>query len=107
MRVFVELLDARILEPLDEKYRGIVARGEKSESQALKALEKEQEVKGLSEAELLQIYNLAPQAVEILQNIVVDWEDRFTAEEMEIVVKTVSEVFRCGEKLPEMSGNGN
>jgi hypothetical protein len=50
---------------------------------------------------------LAPQAVEILQNIVVDWEERFTAEEMEIVVQTVGEVFRCGEKLPEGSSNGN
>jgi FixJ family two-component response regulator len=75
----------------------------------MKLLEKEQEAKGLSEAELLQVYNLAPQAVEILQNIVVDWEERFTAEEMEVVVKTVGEVFRCGERLPETetSSNGN
>jgi hypothetical protein len=107
MRVFVEKLDERILEPLDEKFRGVVERGEKTQAQALKALEKEQEAKGLSEAELLQVYNLAPQAVEILQNIVVDWEERFTAEEMEIVVQTVGEVFRCGEKLPEGSSNGN
>jgi hypothetical protein len=109
MRVFVEKLDERILEPLDEKYRGIVAMGEKSEAQAMKLLEKEQEAKGLSEAELLQVYNLAPQAVEILQNIVVDWEERFTAEEMEVVVQTVGEVFRCGERLPETetSSNGN
>jgi hypothetical protein len=103
MRVFVEKLDERILEPLDEKYKEIIRSGEKTEAQALKALEREQEAKGLSEAELLQVYNLAPQAVEILQNIVVDWEERFTAEEMEIVVQTIVEVFRCGEKLPEMS----
>jgi hypothetical protein len=103
MRVFVEKLDERILEPLDEKYKEIIRSGEKTEAQALKALEKEQEAKGLSEAELLQVYNLAPQAVEILQNIVVDWEERFTAEEMEIVVQTIMEVFRCGEKLPKMS----
>jgi len=101
MRVFVEVLDERILGPLEEKYRGVIRSGEKTEAQALKALEREQEMKGLSEAELLQIYNLAPNAVEILQNIVVEWEERFTAEEMEIVVKTVGEVFRCGEKLPE------
>lgn len=101
MRVFVEMLDERILGPLEEKFRENVASEEKSEAQALKVLEREQEMKGLSEAELLQVYNLAPQAVEILQNIVVDWEERFTAEEMEVVVKTVGEVFRCGEKLPE------
>lgn len=103
MRVFVEKLDERILEPLDEKYKGIIESKEKTEAQALKALEREQEAKGLSEAELLQVYNLAPQAVEILQNIVVDWEERFTAEEMEIIVQTVGEVFRCGETLPETS----
>jgi len=103
MRVFVEKLDEKILEPLDEKYREIIRSGEKSEAQALKALEREQEAKGLSEAELLQVYNLAPQAVEILQNIVVDWEERFTQEEMEVVVQTIGEVFRCGEKLPETS----
>ena len=103
MRVFVEKLDERILEPLDEKYKEIIKSGEKTEAQALKAMEREQEAKGLSEAELLQVYNLAPQAVEILQNIVVDWEERFTSEEMEIVVQTIGEVFRCGEKLPETS----
>lgn len=103
MKVFVERLDERILSGLEEKYRESIKRGEKSEAQALKALEREQEAKGLTETELLQIYNLAPQAVEILQNIVVDWEERFTAEEMEAVVQTVGEVFRCGEKLPETS----
>ena len=103
MRVFVERLDERILGGLEEKYRESIKSGEKSEAQALKALEREQEAKGLTETELLQIYNLAPQAVEILQNIVVDWEERFTAEEMEVVVQTVGEVFRCGEKLPETS----
>lgn len=103
MRVFVERLDERILGPLEERYREIIRSGEKSEAAALKALELEQEKKGLSEAELLQVYNLAPQAVEILQNIVVDWEERFTGEEMEVVVQTVGEVFRCGEKLPEAS----
>ena len=103
MRVFVERLDERILRGLEEKYRESIKSGEKSEAAALKALEREQEAKGLTETELLQIYNLAPQAVEILQNIVVDWEERFTAEEMEAVVQTVGEVFRCGEKLPETS----
>lgn len=100
MRVFVEKLDERILGPLDEKWKAMVQSGEKSEAQALKGLDKEMEAKGLSEAELLQVYNLAPQAVEILQNIVVDWEERFTAEEMEVIVQTVGEVFRCGEALP-------
>ena len=102
---FVEILDERILGPLEEKYREVIRSGEKTEAQALKALEREQEMKGLSEAELLQIYNLAPNAVEILQNIVVEWEERFTGEEMEVIVKTVGEVFRCGEKLPETTAS--
>jgi hypothetical protein len=104
MRVFVEVLDERILGGLEEKYREVIRSGEKSEvAKAMKALEREQEMKGLSEAELLQVYNLAPQAVEILQNIVVDWEERFSGEEMEVIVKTVGEVFRCGERLPELA----
>lgn len=106
MRVFVETLDERILGPLDEKYKDLIeskrGEGEAEVKKVMKALEREQEMKGLSEAELLQVYNLAPQAVEILQNIVVDWEERFTAEEMEVIVRTVGEVFRCGERLPEV-----
>jgi hypothetical protein len=104
MRVFVERLDDRILGPLEDKYKEMIKNGEKSEKDALKALEKEQEAKGLSEAELLQIYNLAPQAVEILQNIVVDWEERFSAEEMDVIVQVINEVFRCGETLPKGVG---
>lgn len=106
MKVFVEVLDERIQGPLEEKYKDFIEskRGDEAEvKKVMKALEKEQEMKGLSEAELLQVYNLAPQAVEILQNIVVDWEERFTGEEMEVIVRTVGEVFRCGEKLPEMA----
>ncbi|MCP6335915.1 Rpb4 family DNA-directed RNA polymerase subunit, partial [Klebsiella pneumoniae] len=85
--------DERILVPLEEKYKEMIKSGEKSEKDALKALEREQETKGLSEVELLQIYNLAPQAVEILQNIVVDWEDRFSPEEMDVIVQVITEVF--------------
>lgn len=98
---FVEKLDEKFLPPLEEKYKALFKSGEMSEAKALKAMEKEQEAKGLSEVELLQVYNLAPQAVEILQNILVDWEERFTAEEMEEIVAVVGEVFRCGETLPE------
>lgn len=107
MRVFVERLDDRILGPLEETYKQMIKSGEKSGKDALKALEREQEAKGLSEVELLQIYNLAPQAVEILQNIVVDWEERFSAEEMDVIVQVITEVFRCGETLPEGVGESS
>lgn len=106
MKVFVEKLDALFLARVEEKYKGAVQRGEMNEAAAGKAMEREMEGKGLSEAEMLQVYNLAPQAVEILQNIVVDWEERFSAEEMEEIVGVVGEVFRCGETLPGGSGSG-
>lgn len=103
--VFTELLDERLLGPVEEKYKARIEAGE-DKGVVEKELEKEHDAKGLSEAELLQIYNLAPQCVEILQNIVVDWEERFSAEEMEVVVQVITEVFRCGEKLPEVENTG-
>ena len=99
--VFTQKLDERILGPLEEGYKARIEAGEDRDV-LHRELEKEQEAKGLSEAELLQVFNLAPQCVEILQNIVVDWEERFSAEEMEVIVQVVGEVFRCGEVLPDV-----
>lgn len=100
LQVFTRLLDERIMAPVEERYRVRIEAGE-DRAVLERELEREQEAKGLSEAELLQVFNLAPQCVEILQNIVVDWEERFSAEEMEVVGQVVGEVFRCGEALPE------
>lgn len=103
LQVLVEKLDERVLRPVEEGFESSLAgaadEGEKRK--VLAELEKVQEAKGLSEVELLQVYNLAPQCVEILQNILSDWEERFTAEEMEGMVEVIGEVLRCGETLPE------
>lgn len=109
LAVLVERLDERILTPVEEEFAAKVreAGGDEEAKRKVQAeLEKVQEAKGLSEVELLQVYNLAPQCVEILQNIVVDWEERFTAEEMEVVIEVVNEVLRCGETLPGSASEG-
>ncbi|KAM0718456.1 hypothetical protein Q7P37_005526 [Cladosporium fusiforme] len=102
--LLVERLDERILAPAEAEFAAKfrdAGDDEAARKRVQADLEKCQEQKGLSEVELLQVYNLAPQCVEILQNIVVDWEERFTGEEMEAVVEVVGEVLRCGEVLPE------
>nr|OQO30706.1 hypothetical protein B0A51_01830 [Rachicladosporium sp. CCFEE 5018] len=98
MALFAEKFDERILGPLEAKHARHDSDVPKAEMR--RRLQREQDVKGLTEIEHFQIYNLAPQCVETLQNIVVDWEARFTAEEMEVLLSTVNEVYRCGAKLP-------
>lgn len=101
-------MDDRLLGGLEEEFAGKIrdAATEEEKSKVQAELEKAQESKGLSEVELFQVYNLAPQCVEILQNILVDWEGRFSAEEMDVIVEVIGEVLRCGETLPEAGSNG-
>lgn len=108
LAVLVERLDDRLLGGLEEEFAGKIrdAATEEEKSKVQAELEKAQESKGLSEVELFQVYNLAPQCVEILQNILVDWEGRFSAEEMDVIVEVIGEVLRCGETLPEAGSNG-
>ncbi|KAK6433884.1 hypothetical protein LTR95_009940 [Oleoguttula sp. CCFEE 5521] len=101
MALFAEKLDERILGPLEAKH---AQDSDVPKAEMRRRLQREQDVKGLTEIEHFQICNLAPQCVETLQNIVVDWEARLTAEEMEVLLSTVNEVYRCGATLP---GNVN
>ncbi|OQO10211.1 hypothetical protein B0A48_04568 [Cryoendolithus antarcticus] len=97
MALFAEKLDERILGPLEAKH---AQDPDVPRAEMWRRLQREQDVKGLTEIEHFQIFNLAPQCVETLQNIVVDWEARFTVEEIEVLLSTVNEVYRCGAKLP-------
>ncbi|KAK6420987.1 hypothetical protein LTR95_016864 [Oleoguttula sp. CCFEE 5521] len=97
MALFAEKLDERILGPLEAKH---AQDPDVPRAEMRRRLQREQDVKGLTEIEHFQIFNLAPQCVETLQNIVVDWEARFTVEEIEVLLSTVNEVYRCGAKLP-------
>lgn len=60
-------------------------------------LEKEQEMKLLTETEQLMVYNHAPQCVEMLQPMIENVEDRLTPEEQEAMVQVIMAVYRKQE----------
>ncbi|KAF2766246.1 hypothetical protein EJ03DRAFT_183664 [Teratosphaeria nubilosa] len=84
----------RIISPLNESYRGSGMTAEELE----KTLGKEHEAKSLTETEHLMIYNHAPKAVEMLQPMIENVEERFTAEEQETLVEAIKETYRQSEK---------
>ncbi|KXL49448.1 hypothetical protein M433DRAFT_8852 [Acidomyces richmondensis BFW] len=94
MRRFENLFVERIIEPLGDKYRG---KG-MSAAELDKTLGKEQEMKSLTETEMLVVYNLAPRCMELLQPMIENCEERFTSEEQERIVECVMEAYRYGER---------
>jgi repressor of nif and glnA expression len=101
VRMFLRMVDERIIAPAeaaaDEEGRAL---GE-SKLTREKRVKKVQELKTLTEGEVLQVVNLAPQCTEIMGCVVESWEERFTGEEMEGLVEVCGMAFRCGEVLPE------
>ncbi|KAK1817719.1 hypothetical protein LTR12_007920 [Friedmanniomyces endolithicus] len=94
MRKFHELLLERIYIPLEDKYRETTTM---TAEEAGKALGKEQDEKTLTDTEQLMLFNHAPQGVEQLQPMVENCEERFTAEEQQVLVDCVMEVYRRDE----------
>lgn len=110
--VFMTKLDERIITPLEAGWREELGKkgqdGARSQEEVLKEFDRAHEMKGLTKTEHLIIYNLAPQCVETLQNIIVDHEERFTEEEMVQILEAINEVYRCGEKMPDVDAvNGD
>ena len=107
--VFMTKLDEKIINPLEAGWKEEIAKkgkdGARSKEEVLAEFERVHEMKGLTRTEHLVIYNLAPQCVETLQNIIVDHEDRFTEEEMAKILEAINEVYRCGEKMLEVDGD--
>ncbi|GIZ42331.1 hypothetical protein CKM354_000560600 [Cercospora kikuchii] len=66
-----------------------------------KEFELEQEKKCLTEPEMLMIYNYAPQCVEMLQPMIENVEDRFTADEQQVLVELISRNLRPDETPQE------
>lgn len=99
--VFVERCDEELLYPLEEQYRqkGLSLQDLRA------ALREEHEKKTFTEAELIEIQNLAPENVSMLELMLEAWQERFTMEEMEKIVEVVREVFYCGEKLPAVQSD--
>ncbi|KAM3425086.1 hypothetical protein BST61_g7052 [Cercospora zeina] len=71
-----------------------------------KEFELEQEKKCLTEPEMLMIYNYAPQCVEMLQPMIENVEDRYTADEQQVLVvddKVDEQKNRNERQKPEMN----
>ncbi|KAK4543217.1 hypothetical protein LTR36_005767 [Oleoguttula mirabilis] len=98
MGEFDNLVVQRVILPCSDKYRGKGMNEEEIEA----TLGKEHEMKQLTETEHLQIHNNAPQCVEMLQPMIENHEERFTPEEMELIVQAIMEVYR----KEEMAGQG-
>lgn len=102
--VFSQQVDERIVFPAEDALRATMREEGKEEGVVEKAVQGLWEKKALTETEHLQVYNLAPNAVEMLQNFLVDWEERFSGEEMDELVAIVGQVYRCGERMPGDEG---
>ncbi|KAK5134540.1 hypothetical protein LTR08_006325 [Meristemomyces frigidus] len=93
----MEEFDARMVElvikPCTEKYRGQGLTRKEIDEQ----LGGEQEMKSLTEPEHLMIHNLAPQSAEQLSTMLENCYDRFTAEELELIVQAINETYRKEE----------
>lgn len=93
MKEFDDLVMKWIILPCTAKYTN---KGFKAEEIDAK-LGKDHEMKSLTEMELLQIHNHAPQCAEMLQPMIENWEERFSPEEMDLIVKAIMQAYRKEE----------
>lgn len=102
---------AKIQAPLIAKYKHAIRVESLPVKKAKAQLEAEQERKELTELELMAVFNHAPTSVDMLQPMLEDGENRFTSEELEVLVNVVKEVLRPdqlrrGEVVLEGEGGG-
>lgn len=94
-RKFVQEADDALQTQLLEEWR------ERLQTMSQEQVDKEfhpvQDMKNLTEPELLMIYNIAPTCVEMLQPIVENVEDRFSPEEQQLIVDVIMRVLRPDE----------
>lgn len=89
----VDRVHRRVLKRYQDKLRS----GELTKKQAEDQMEAENDPKIFSEMELMQLHNLAPKNIEGLQLIIEQWEERFTEEEMALILDAVMEILRPDE----------
>ena len=113
---FNKQLAARLARPFLVKYKKERKNGRYTSKGAFLAFKKAMVPKEITRTELINIENLAPKNVEMLQPLLESHEERFTADELQIIVDTIEAVFRPDEKNAKEqakksaggnSGNGN
>jgi len=92
-----KLMAQRVVRPdMEVRAQEMKAQGKTAEEMD-KELEKDEEKKMFTETEHLMVMNHAPQSAEMLQSMIENVEERFTAEEQEEVVQIIQETFRKEE----------
>lgn len=97
LKMFSDATMDKIQVPVFERFKERLRNKELTVKQAQDEMEIEHEKKELSETEMLMIHNHAPMCVEMLQPMIENVDERFTAEELEILVECVKEVYRVDE----------
>ncbi|KAK3708021.1 hypothetical protein LTR37_011714 [Vermiconidia calcicola] len=87
----------KVQAPLFESYKEKIRQKLLTVKEAQDKLGADQDKKELTETELLMIHNHAPTCVEMLQPMIEEVDDRFTAEELEAIVECIKEVYRVDE----------
>ena len=100
MEAFDQRMVVLVINPCSEKYKGQGLTRKEVDEQ----LGGEQEMKSLTETEHLMIHNLAPQSAEQLSTVLENCYDRYTAEELELIVQAINETYRKEEI--EAAGGG-
>lgn len=88
----------RVHRPIQKKYRDKVSAKEMTLKEAEEAYDKETDPKLFTEMEIMMLHNLAPKGMEALQLIIEQWEERFTEEEMSLVLEAVADILRPDEQ---------
>ena len=94
---FGDIRFERIQNPIYEKYKDAIRKGLMSNAEAKEKMGAEMEAKEITEPELLMIHNHAPKTVEMLEPMLEEVEERFTKEELQIIVDCIGEVYRADE----------
>ncbi|CAK3759136.1 hypothetical protein AC578_8456 [Lecanosticta acicola] len=92
---FVIQVEGRIQDQLEAEWKDKLAT--MSKEQVDKDFAAEQEKRCLTQSEMLMIYNHAPTCVEMLQPMIENVEDRFTAEEQQLLVDVIVRTLRPEE----------
>ena len=83
--------------PIFEKFKAAIKAKVISKEEGAEQMEQEQLRKEISEEELLMIHNHAPKTVEMLQPMLENWEERYTVEELQVIVDVIKDVYRQDE----------
>jgi hypothetical protein len=89
--------------PVFEKFKAAITAKAISKEEGAEQMEQEQLRKEISEEELLMIHNHAPKTVEMLQPMLENWEERYTLEELQVIVDVIKDVYRQGEMAGQAS----